>query len=224
MVYTTKQYKDYVDRLIKKGVSPSVVIIGDVIRLLTEDEDRGTYDFTTDNIVAGPNGELIKINTRSNIVEIYNSIQEDYYSLRVYDIDTGELLPDGELGSNVNWLDSLKMFGEEKYYELLDLEYNDFSKQYSEKSRDYDEIDIRNREIYNDYTRTRLRETNIRQRLLDLSNKYSRRYNYVSEAINKIVFYIDDATSKRAKMNSFKSPKLSFETNQIISRKYIMLD
>ena len=219
MVYTRKQYCEYADKLIKKGISPTIVAVSDVIRLLTEDEERFGYSFNTDNIVAGPNGELIKINTRDNIVEIYNSIMNDYYSLRVYDIDTGELLPDGELSNNSNWVDSLNMYGEEKYYELIDLEYNDFSKEYGDKDRDYNEIDIRNREVYNDYTRTRIKETNIRQRLYDFSLKYSRRYNYVSEAISKILLYIDDANSKRAKITEFKSPKLTLETNQIISRK-----
>ena len=219
MVYTTKHYGKYADKLIKKGISPTIVCISDVIRLLTEDEERCGYCFNTDNIVAGPEGELIKINTRDGIVEIYNSIMSDYYSLRVYDIATGELLPDGELSSSSNWVDSLNMYGEEKYYELLDLESNDFSKEYREKDRDFNEIDIRNREIYNDYTRTRLKETNLRQRLVEFSNKYSRRYNYVAEAMNKIILYIDDATSRRAKIEEFKSSKLRPETNEIISRK-----
>ena len=219
MVYTTKQYGEYANKLIKKGISPTIVRINDVIRLLTEDEERFGYSFNTDNIVSGPNGELIRINTRTGIVEIYNSIIDDYYSLRVYDIETGELLPDGELNGSSNWVDSLNMFGEEKYYELLDLEENDFSKEYGDKDKDFNEIDIRNREIYNDYTRTRLKETNIRQKLFDFSNKYSRRYNYVKEAIDKIILYIDDATSKRAKIEEFKSPKLTPETNEIICRK-----
>ena len=219
MVYTRKQYCEYADKLIKKGVSASIVVISDVIRLLTEDEERFGYTFNTDNIVAGANGELIKINTKDGIIEIYNSIMNDYYSLRVYDIETGELLPDGELSSSSNWVDSLTMYGEEKYYELLDLEADDFSKEYREKDRDFNEIDIRNREIYNDYTKTRLKETNIRQRLFDFSQKYSRRYNYVAEAVNKILLYIDDANSKRARIVEFKSPKLTLETNQIISRK-----
>lgn len=219
MVYTTKQYGEYADKLIKKGISPSIVIISDVIRLLTEDEERFGYTFNTDNIVSGPYGELIKINTRSGIIEIYNSIMDDYYSLRVYDIETGELLPDGELSCSTNWVDSLTMYGEEKYYGILDLQNNDFSKEYGDKDKDYNEIDISNREIYNDYTRTRLKETNIRQRLYDFSQKYARRYNYVGEAVNKIILYIDDAISKRAKIPKFSSPKLSLETNEIINRK-----
>lgn len=219
MVYTKKQYSDYVDKLIKKGISPTVLMIGDVIRLVTEDETRGRYDFSTDNIVAGPDGELIKINTCSGIVEIYNSIQEDYYSLRVYDIDTGELLPDGELGCSSKWIDSLKLYGEEKYYELLDLEKNDYSKEYSKKTRLLEEIRIKNRKNANDYTRSRLSETNLRQRLLDFASKYSRRFEYLNEAISKMVFYIDDATAKRAKEQEFNSPNLSKETNDIITRK-----
>ena len=68
MVYTRKQYCEYADKLIKKGVSASIVVISDVIRLLTEDEERFGYTFNTDNIVAGANGELIKINTKDGII------------------------------------------------------------------------------------------------------------------------------------------------------------
>ena len=219
MVYTTKQYGEYADKLIRKGISPSIVIISDIIRLLTEDEDKKDFTLNTDDIVAGPEGELIKINNKNGIVEIYNSIMTDYYSLRVYDIATGELLPDGELSNTSSWVDALSMYGEEKYYELIDLEYNDFSKVYSYKDKACDEIDIKNREVYNNYSRTRIRETGIRQRLYDFLQKYNKRYNYVGEAVNKILHYINDAISKRAKIVEFKSPKLSVETNQIISRK-----
>ena len=219
MVYTRKQYCEYADKLIKKGISPSIVIISDVIRLLTEDEERCGYTLNTDDIVAGPEGELIKINNRDGIVEIYNSIINDYYSLRVYDIETGELLPDGELSNSNSWVDSLSMYGEEKYYELLDLEVNDFSKIYGDKDKEFNEIDIKNREVYNEYTRKRIRETGIRQRLFDFSQKYARRYNYVGDAVKKILLYIDDACAKKATVTEFNSSKLPVETNQIISRK-----
>lgn len=219
MVYTKRQYCEYVDKLIKMGISPSVLLISDVIRLVTEDETKGQYDFSTDNIVAGSDGELIKINTSSSTIEIYNSIQDDYYSLRVYDIDTGELLPDGELSCSSKWVDSLKLYGEEKYYELLDLEVNDFSKVYAKKTRLLEEISIKNRNNANDYTRSRISETNIKEKLLNFSKKYSKRFEYINEAVSKMVFYIDDAVSKKANEQEFNSPNLSEETNKIITRK-----
>lgn len=221
MLYLKEKYRDYADSLIKKGISPTIVKVGNIIRLLTEDENAFNYDFSTKNIVSGPFGELIKVDRKQGIVEIYNSIMDDHYSLRVYDIDNGKLLPDGELYSYYSEYESKDLYGEEEYNYLLDLEKNDFYDCHRTINRDKDNLNIERLELTNKIDREKSKDLKVK--LLELTKKYCNRHDRINDGIAKIISYIEEAYSVHYGTKEFTSNELDSETVEIINRQ-IYLD
>lgn len=221
MINIKKEYQRYTRDLIRKGVSPSIVCISDVIRLVTEDEDKACYNFNTDNIVSGPFGELIKVNDEKGIVEIYNSIMDGFFSLKIYDLETGEMLPDGELGKEYSFYDSIDFFGYDEYQNLMDYVDNDFSQCHREIQLDKNKINISRLELSNKLAREKLKELKLKEKLLEVAKKSCKRYDYVNEALGdalgKIMANIDDAYNKHSEMKAFDSKILDEETIEIIN-------
>lgn len=216
MINIRKEYQKYAYSLIKKGVSPSIVCIADIIQILTED-DSGKYNFNTDNIISGANGELIRIDNKNGIIEIYNSFMDDYFTLKLYDIETGELLDDGELGKEVNSFKSIVLYGYDVYESILDKIENDFSDCNREISKDRDNINIKMLELTNRLAKSKL--LGLKDRVLKVANKYCKRNDYINVGVDKIIANINDAYHKHSQIKEFKSSCIEQETVDIINRK-----
>ncbi len=225
MLNIKETYRDYANNLIKKGISPSIIVSSDIIKLLTEDEDRMDYNFKTDNIISGPYGDLIRINKEQGIIEIYNSItvekysdyKEYYYSLKLFDLETGDLLSDGELGYYSSTLEAIDLYGEEEYEYLDNLEKNDFSDVHRLISKDKDEYNINRLELSNELARVKLKD--LREKLFNVAKIYCKGCDHIVRGIGKIVSNIDDAYKKHSEIKEFRSLELDEETIQIINRK-----
>ena len=216
MINIGKEYEKYTNALIKKGVSPSIVCVGDVIRLLTEDEDELRYNFNTDNIESGPNGELIKINIKKSTIEVYNSIMDNYFSLRVYDMDTGKLFDDGELGKEYTDYYSIKLYGEELFNNIEDKVINDYSDCYRIMNKDKEDINIKMLEMTNKLAHPKL--TGLRERVINISKKYCKGDPVITSAVGKIIEQIDEAYYKHSTFKKFFSLEMDEEMVEIINR------
>lgn len=223
MLYNRNDYVKYASDLLKKGINPSIVVIGDIIRLLTEDDDKLDYNFNTDNIVSGQGGELIKINKEKGTIEIYNSIIDNFFTLKVYDLETGKMFDDGELGKEVYDLESINLFGEEGYEYLLNYIDNDFSDCNRMISQDREEINIQMLELTNKLSKSKLKQNDIRGKIVKIAKKHCKNNNYLLETIGIIVNNIDNALDKHSDIKEFNSPVLSNETVDIINRKLYYL-
>ena len=225
MINIKETYSKYAHDLYQKGVNPDIIVVSDIIKILTEDDEKFKYDFSTDNIISGPFGELIKINRKKGTVEIYDSytVESDYglkeynYSVRIFDLNTGLLFEDGELSSVSTNYESILLYGEDEYNYLSQLSNEDFSAYQREVSLDMDEIDIRRLEQANKAARDKVK--GLKDKLFKTAKKYCKKYDYINEGITKIIENIDIAYRKHSEMKSFSSPDLDEDIVNIINRK-----
>ena len=217
MQNSIKIYKDYADGLLKKGITPEIISIADVIKLCTEDQDDNKYDFNLDNIVAGPNGELIKINRYRDTIEIYNSIMDNYFTVRVYSLESGLLFDDGIMGYETSPIDSIMLYGINEYNKINLLVGNDFSEYNREVVKDRDNINIKILEFSNKLSRTRL--TELKENIIKIKKKYCKRNDFINPGIDTVINNIDFAYKKHSDIKKFKSDILDEDTKEIINRK-----
>lgn len=217
MQNSMKLYKDYADGLLKKGVSPEIICIADVIKLCTEDQDDCKYDFNLDNIVAGPNGELIKINKYRDTIEIYNSIMDNFFTVRVYSLESGLLFDDGVMGYETSPIDSIMLYGINEFNKLNLLIGNDFCEYNREVIKDRDNINTKILEFSNKLSRSKL--TELKENIYKIKKKFCRRNDFINPGIDTVISNIDSAYKKHSEIKKFKSEELSDETKEIINRK-----
>lgn len=214
-------YKDYIEKLIVKGINPNLIEMSDVLRLCTEDEETCSYDFNTDNIVSGPMGELIKIDYKNNKAIVYYTDIEDVYSFFEVDLTTGSVI--GEIGDLDDLFDD-QIFSQERNIftdrlflgsELYDLIKNkekyDYSSVYRTVSKDYlqDEINVRKKQ--NELSRLKLPK--LKKKLEPFLNDF-----YCHDAVRRIIDKIDNAFEYKED-KEFKSIELDDEMTEIIALK-----
>ena len=221
MTYSRKAYQLFADKLLEIGVSPLVVSVGELVKLVTEAESSQVFTLSTNNLVAGADGELIKINTKTGYVEVYNAIQDGHFTVKLFDLETGRF--EGEHGVDTNWGKSTELYGYDKYNELLEKERNDFSSCFREFAMKADNLAIRNRELSNMLARDKIKSLRVKEGVLEVAKKYCKIYDYANRPIAEILFNIDDALKKRAKLQPFFTRELRTETDTIISRKLYLI-
>lgn len=216
MINTKKEYQKYADKLLDKGISPAIVSIAEVIKILTLDEEKFDYDFNTNNIVSGADGELIRIDRENGTVEIYNCFIEDFFSLKVYDLETGKIFEDGTLYMDIDRYDSIDLFGYDKYLYFGDCIIRDYSDCYREINRDKEEIDIHMLELYNKLSKSKL--MNLKENLLKVAYRYCKKDTNMNKGVGKILSDIDTAYHMHSKPKQFHSDELDIEMVEIINR------
>lgn len=216
MINIRGEYKKYIKTLISKGVCPSILLVGDIIKLLTEDEDDVKYNFNTDNIESGPMGEIIRVNIKNGTVEIYNSIMENYFSLRVYNINTGKIFEDGELYSEYSTFYSKNLLGDEIFAYVENHMANDYMDCNRIMSIDKENINIKMLELTNRLSHAKLLD--LKERLLNAAKKYCKDDVVISAGVGKIVENIDSAYYMHSQFKKFESEELDEETTEIINR------
>lgn len=222
MQNSKKMYKDYVEGLLKRGISPEVISISDVIKLCTEDDEDCKYDFSLDNIISGPNGELIKINKFRDTIEIYNSIMEDYFTVRVYSLETGKLFDDGVMGYDTTFVDSVALYGVDTNNYINNLINNDFCEYNREVLKDRDNINIKILELCNRLSKSKLND--LKENILKVKKRYCKKKDYINDGIDTIINNIDIASKKHSEIKKFKSNELDEGTVEIINRKLYLDD
>ena len=215
-------YKDYIEDLIGKGIDPNLIEMSDVLRLCTEDEETCSYDFSTDNIISGPFGELIKIDYRSNKAIVYYTDIEDIYSIFEVDLSTGKII--GEIGDLDTLFDDQifsqernvhtdKLFlGSDLYEMIKDDEKYDYSPVYRTVNKDYLEDEINVMKKQNQLSRLKLPK--IKKELEPYLNDF-----YCHDAVRKIIDRINDALEYKEEIKEFKSVELEPEMAKIIALK-----
>jgi hypothetical protein len=225
MINKKETYEKYAHELYKKGINPDILVVADIIKILTEDDVNFKYNFNNNNIISGPFGELIRINYRDNILEIYDSytvegddkFKEYNYSLRLFDLNTGLLCDDCKLYSYSNQMESISLYGLEEFKRLDFLSKEDFSPYEREIFLDREDIDIKRLESSNRAARNKVKE--LKGKLFKVSKRYCKKNDYILEGVNKIINMIDNAYSKHAEVRTFDSPILDQDTIDMINKK-----
>lgn len=218
-------YHNYANELYKKGICPDIIVVKDIIKLLTEDEDSLKYNFSTKNIISGPYGELIKINKEKGTIEIYNSYtieRDDYlkeynYSLRIFDLETGLMFPDGELGNLSTSTDSIDLYGEETFDYIDELSINDFSDFHRRSFMEDELLDIKRLEFANQSSRGKVLD--LKEKIFKVAKKYCKRNDFINDGIAKIICNIDNAYTKHLEKKLFSSSILDNKIVETINNK-----
>lgn len=212
-------YSIYAEGLLKKGICPEN-LDGDIIKLCTEDQEKCTYDFSLDNIVAGPAGELIKIYEDRDTVEIYNTLVENSYNVKIFSISTGKSLEDGGIWVDTNEIDSITLFGYDTFNRINNMVGVDYSECLRSINEDRDMLDLRMLEFKADDLRPRL--STLKENLNKILRKNCRKDDAICEGINELIRYIDEANKIHSSLKQIKTSELSKEMQDIINRKLKM--
>ena len=204
--YVSK-YNTLLRRLVEIGVDPKLLAVSQIIDSVSHSNNE--LDFDTSSIVAGPFGELVKINYSDNQIEIYN-IEDIYFSEKVIDLETGELRY--EKVDTTNFIRDVNYYGNYLYNFLINSEEKDYSHERRIRFNNYTKCDIKKQEIKNDLIRSKLPKLKE-----GISSNLSDYYAHIG--VRKILNQIDKAYSFRDNYKIFESAELSSDMLWVINNK-----
>ena len=210
------KYMAYIKGLLKKGVCPEN-LLGDIIRLCTEDDEKGTYDFDLSKIIAGPDGEIIKIDEEKDSVEIYYSLIENTYCIKAFCLSTGESYSDSTMWFKTSVDASTDLYGEDVYKLLTDYVGGDFGAYYREVEKDNYELDENVLVLRTNSLRDYLYK--IKSELLIIMKKNCRKKDPINDGIIELIRYVEEAKNAHCEIKQFKTKELQDDMLEIINRK-----
>ena len=224
-----EEFGKYMYKLLGKGIDPHN-LYPDIVSECVEDDKECIYDFSGKNILAGANGEVIKVLPKEGIIKVYDSIEiedhdysNEYINLRIFDIKTGQILPDGDLSKEANFTETIDFFGIEKYFKLKEyIDTGDYSQEYREMSNVDDLDDITKLSFYNLFSRNRANI--LRTKLSEKMHICIKKYNIdkddpLNESFRKIISNIDNANNICNKLVLFNTNLLCKETVDSINNR-----